>query len=83
MSEPNAHPMRGLLVAQFFGAFNDNAWKMIVIALALAAALDHVAVDHPWSQERARAWWDEYLPASAEPGKPSTDAATTQVLKTD
>jgi len=29
--------MRGLLVAQFFGAFNDNAWKMIVIALALGA----------------------------------------------
>lgn len=29
------HPLRGLLIAQFWGAFNDNAWKMIVVLLAM------------------------------------------------
>ena len=31
-------PLLGLLVAQFFGAFNDNAFKMIVVLLAIGAA---------------------------------------------
>ncbi|MBH0177972.1 MAG: MFS transporter [Nitrospira sp.] len=30
--------MRGLLVAQFFGAFNDNAWKLMVALLAIRQA---------------------------------------------
>ncbi len=30
-----AHPLRGLLIAQFCGAFNDNAWKLIVALLAI------------------------------------------------
>ncbi|MBL8728438.1 MAG: MFS transporter [Planctomycetes bacterium] len=30
--------MRGLLIAQFFGAFNDNAFKMLLVLLAIAAA---------------------------------------------
>ncbi|MEE8147019.1 MAG: MFS transporter, partial [Longimicrobiales bacterium] len=34
MEKHHAHPLRGLLIAQFLGAFNDNAWKMIVILLA-------------------------------------------------
>ncbi|HSE58777.1 MAG TPA: MFS transporter, partial [Nitrospiraceae bacterium] len=29
------HPLRGLLIAQFFGAFNDNAWKLLVALLAI------------------------------------------------
>ena len=29
------HPLRGLLIAQFFGAFNDNAWKLMVALLAI------------------------------------------------
>jgi acyl-[acyl-carrier-protein]-phospholipid O-acyltransferase/long-chain-fatty-acid--[acyl-carrier-protein] ligase len=29
------HPLRGLLIAQFFGALNDNAWKLIVALLAI------------------------------------------------
>jgi acyl-[acyl-carrier-protein]-phospholipid O-acyltransferase / long-chain-fatty-acid--[acyl-carrier-protein] ligase len=29
-SHPNSHPLRGLLIAQFCGAFNDNAWKLMV-----------------------------------------------------
>ena len=27
--------MRGLLIAQFFGAFNDNAWKLMIALLAI------------------------------------------------
>ena len=37
-------PLAGLLTAQFFGAFNDNAWKLIVPLLgisAIAGATDH------------------------------------------
>lgn len=30
-----SHPLRGLLIAQFFGAFNDNAWKLMVALLAI------------------------------------------------
>ncbi len=37
MSEQRKHPLGGLLVAQFFGAFNDNAWKLIVTFLAMRA----------------------------------------------
>lgn len=33
-----SHPLRGLLVAQFFGAFNDNAWKIMVALLAMRVA---------------------------------------------
>src|SRR5437879_2712163 len=33
-----AHPLRGLLVAQSLGAFNDNAWKQIVALLAVTTA---------------------------------------------
>src|SRR5215472_11312079 len=31
------HPLRGLLFAQLFGQFNDQAWKAFVILLAIAA----------------------------------------------
>ena len=33
-----AHPLRGLLIAQFCGAFNDNAWKLMVALLAIRQA---------------------------------------------
>ncbi|TKS64424.1 MAG: acyl-[ACP]--phospholipid O-acyltransferase [Nitrospira sp.] len=33
-----SHPLRGLLIAQFFGAFNDNAWKLMVALLAIRQA---------------------------------------------
>jgi acyl-[acyl-carrier-protein]-phospholipid O-acyltransferase/long-chain-fatty-acid--[acyl-carrier-protein] ligase len=29
------HPLRGLLIAQFCGAFNDNAWKLMVALLGI------------------------------------------------
>ena len=35
---PPSHPLRGLLIAQFFGAFNDNAWKLMVALLAIRQA---------------------------------------------
>ena len=31
----STHPLRGLLIAQFCGAFNDNAWKLIVALLSI------------------------------------------------
>jgi acyl-[acyl-carrier-protein]-phospholipid O-acyltransferase/long-chain-fatty-acid--[acyl-carrier-protein] ligase len=33
--QSHSHPLRGLLIAQFFGAFNDNAWKLMVALLAI------------------------------------------------
>ncbi len=38
MTTGKPHPLRALLVTQFLGAFNDNAWKMIVVFLAIGAA---------------------------------------------
>ncbi len=40
--DQTAHPMRGLFIAQFLGTFNDNAWKQLVILLAVAAAVSEV-----------------------------------------
>jgi acyl-[acyl-carrier-protein]-phospholipid O-acyltransferase / long-chain-fatty-acid--[acyl-carrier-protein] ligase len=37
------HPLRGLLIAQFFGAFNDNAWKLMVALLAIRQATAQMA----------------------------------------
>ncbi|MDO8348921.1 MAG: MFS transporter, partial [Planctomycetota bacterium] len=41
------HPLAGLLVAQFFGAFNDNAFKMLVTLLGYSAL---AAGDEPGKQ---------------------------------
>ena len=38
MTTPTRHPLRGLLIAQFCGAFNDNAWKLMVALLAIRQA---------------------------------------------
>ena len=40
---PASHPLRGLLTAQFFGAFNDNAWKLMVALLAIRQATTGMA----------------------------------------
>ena len=37
------HPLRGLLIAQFCGAFNDNAWKLMVALLAIRQATSQMA----------------------------------------
>ncbi len=47
-SPPAKHPLVGLLISQALGAFNDNAWKQIVVLLAMASAAS--AMD---SQEKA------------------------------
>ncbi len=38
MDAPKRPSLRALLVTQFLGAFNDNAWKLIVSLLAIKAA---------------------------------------------
>ena len=43
MANTLLHPLRGLLIAQFFGAFNDNAWKLMVALLAIRQATAHMA----------------------------------------
>jgi len=35
MTDPSRHSLRGLLIAQFCGAFNDNAWKLMVALLSI------------------------------------------------
>lgn len=42
-TSPSSHPLRGLLIAQFFGAFNDNAWKLMVALLAIRQATAQMA----------------------------------------
>ncbi len=39
---PGVSPLRGLLIAQFFGAFNDNAWKLMVALLAIRQLASHM-----------------------------------------
>jgi acyl-[acyl-carrier-protein]-phospholipid O-acyltransferase / long-chain-fatty-acid--[acyl-carrier-protein] ligase len=43
MANTSAHPLRGLLIAQFCGAFNDNAWKLMVALLAIRQATAQMA----------------------------------------
>ena len=47
MSQDSPHPLRALLVAQFFGAFNDNAWKLMVAMLAIQAVGERVGAAGP------------------------------------
>src|SRR5512147_2538298 len=35
MTKHSRYPLRGLLIAQFCGAFNDNAWKLMVALLGI------------------------------------------------
>src|SRR5262245_17317279 len=43
MAEPATHPLRGLLIAQFCGAFNDNAWKLMVALLGIRQVASTIA----------------------------------------
>jgi acyl-[acyl-carrier-protein]-phospholipid O-acyltransferase/long-chain-fatty-acid--[acyl-carrier-protein] ligase len=43
MTQDEKHPLRGLLIAQFCGAFNDNAWKLMVALLAIRQATAQMA----------------------------------------
>src|SRR5574342_1311623 len=43
MTNTASHPLRGLLIARFCGAFNDNAWKLMVALLAIRQATSQMA----------------------------------------
>jgi hypothetical protein len=62
------YPLRGLLISQFFGAFNDNAWKIIVIELAVEASMtsERLAVLHTIEESRI----PEILEELSESGLP-------------
>ena len=46
MGKPK-HPLWGLLIVQFLGAFNDNAWKLIVALLAIRTVAEQVGGSGP------------------------------------
>ncbi len=48
------HPLRGLLVAQFFGGFNDNAWKLFVIFLSIQGIKARVGDEGPQFEAAAQ-----------------------------
>ena len=52
-SIPAKHPMRGLFHPQFLGTFNDNAWKQLVMLLAVAAAGDQAEGQTPRPSPRS------------------------------
>lgn len=43
MASESRQPLRGLLIAQFCGAFNDNAWKLMVALLAIRQLASTIA----------------------------------------
>jgi acyl-[acyl-carrier-protein]-phospholipid O-acyltransferase/long-chain-fatty-acid--[acyl-carrier-protein] ligase len=47
MKQQSPHPLRGLFIAQFFGAFNDNAWKLLVALLAIQQVASEVGSAGP------------------------------------
>ena len=46
--------LKFLLIAQFFGSFNDNAWKLIVTFLAIKASTAHLTPGGPEYQSAAQ-----------------------------
>ncbi len=54
MEKNNHHPIRNLLVCQFFGAFNDNAWKLIIVFLAIRALKTHFVGSEAEFQEASQ-----------------------------
>jgi acyl-[acyl-carrier-protein]-phospholipid O-acyltransferase/long-chain-fatty-acid--[acyl-carrier-protein] ligase len=47
MRDEHRHPLAGLLATQFFGAFNDNAWKLFVALLGIRAVTARFEVGSP------------------------------------
>ena len=54
MKKNNHHSLKNLLVCQFFGAFNDNAWKLIVTFLAIRALKTHFVGSEAEFQEASQ-----------------------------
>lgn len=55
MQRSHKRPLQGLLIAQFFGAFNDNAWKLIVALLGIRSVAALVGGSGPVFQEASQA----------------------------
>lgn len=45
MNHTSTHPLRGLLIAQCCGAFNDNAWKLLVALLGIKSLAGAIGPD--------------------------------------
>lgn len=54
MAKDGRAGLKYLLTAQFFGAFNDNAWKLIVTFLAIKASTAHLTPGGPEYQSAAQ-----------------------------
>ncbi len=54
MAKNTTAGLKFLLIAQFFGAFNDNAWKLIVTFLAIKASTAHLPPGGPEYQSAAQ-----------------------------
>ena len=70
MTNTSLYPLRGLLVAQFCGAFNDNAWKFMVALLGIrevASVLSTGQDMEPDAQKRVRIY-DTTLPGYSNAG---------------
>jgi len=52
----SGHPLAGLLTAQFFGAFNDNAWKLLVTLLGISAIRAHPGAATPEAEIQCQAF---------------------------
>ena len=46
-SSASTRALRGLLIAQFFGAFNDNAWKLMIAFLAIKQVATSTNISGP------------------------------------
>ena len=54
MKNEQLQPLRNLLFVQFFGAFNDNAWKLIVTLLGIRAVERLFDTDDPMLQQASQ-----------------------------
>ena len=54
MAQDATAGLKFLLIAQFFGAFNDNAWKLIVTFVAIKASTAHLIPGAPEYQSAAQ-----------------------------
>ena len=59
MTDRSRHPLFGLLVAQFLGAFNDNAFKYIILTLALRPIILETGGEGGEFQMASQTPWEE------------------------
>ena len=76
--------LHGLLVAQAFGQFNDQAWKQVVTLLAMAAVVDEAAkIEHrrPLAQIALDASAAALLAAGGRAGRPRSKRTVIVAMK--